>query len=158
MSAGQAFCLNSLGDRIRGRWTTARQGRAVVLGPPDGCASHPWVDSRFAAWCDFATLVALDLPLCGSRTCEKLSEHGLDPTHPLSARIRGDLEIQLAADLCAIRAMIGAAGPLAFVGCGPLGGWFRAACERAGSFSPVLTTAQPDDAWHAEAERQIKKL
>lgn len=158
MSAGQAFCLSSLGDRIRGRWTPARQGHAVVLGPPDGRASHPWVDSRFAAWSDFATLVALDLPLCGSRTCEKLSEHGLDPTHPLSARIRGDLEIQLAADLCTIRAMIGAAGPLAFVGCGPLGGWFRAACERAGGFAPVLTTAQPDDAWHAEAERQIKKL
>lgn len=158
MSAGQPFCLTSRGDRLRGRWTGAREGRAVVLGPPDGRASHPWVDSRFAAWSDFATLVALDLPLCGTRTSEKLSEHGLDPTHALSARIRTDLEIQLAADLCAIRAMIGATGPLAFVGCGPLGGWFRAACERAGGFAPVLTIAQPDDAWHGEAERQIRKL
>ena len=162
MSAEQAFCLSSRGDRIRGRWTTACAGRAVVLGPPDGRASHPWVDSRLAAWSDFATLVALDLPLCGTRTSEKLSEHGLDPTHPLSARIRTDLEIQLAADLCAIRAMIGAmigaTGPLAFVGCGPLGGWFRAACERAGGFAPVLTIVQPDDAWHGEAEQQIRKL
>ena len=158
MSGEQTFSLTSRGDRLHGRWAVAPEGPAVVLGAPDGCAAHPWVDSRFAAWSDLASLVALDLPLCGTRSSEKLSEHGLDPNHPLSSRIRIDLEIQLAADLCAVRSMIGATGRLAFVGCGPMGDWFRAACERAGGFALVLVIAEPDDAWHDEARRQIGKL
>lgn len=157
MNAVQGFCLSSRGDLVRGRWSVGPEGAVVVLGAPDGCAAHPWVNARFEAWSAAATLVAPDLPLCGTRSSEKLSEHGLDPAHALGARIRGDLEIQLAADLCAIRAMVGVPGAIAFVGCGPHGAWFRAACERAGGFAPVQVRDEPDDAWHDEVLRGIRQ-
>lgn len=158
MNATQSFCLASRGDLVRGRWAPGGAGPAVVLGAPDGSAAHPWIDSRFAAWAEAATLVAPDLPLCGSRTSEKLSQHGLDAGHALGARIRGDLEIQFAADLGAIRTLVGGAGPIAFVGCGPWEAWFRAACERAGGFAPVLVAAEPGEAWHEDVLRQLKRV
>lgn len=163
MNAVQPFSLSSRGDRVRGRWSVGPPGRAafsVVLGAPDGCGSHAWIDARFEAWSEHATLVAPDLPLCGSRTSEKLSEHGLDLAHPLGARIRGDLEIQFAADLGAVRSMLGEAGPIGFVGCGPYAAWFEAACARAGGFAPVIVsdaTDVPDAAWHDAALLKIQQ-
>jgi ethanolamine utilization microcompartment shell protein EutL len=157
VNAVQPFCLSARGDRVRGRWVVGPPGPAAVLAAPDGCASHRWIDDRFEAWSSAATLVAFDLPLCGTRTSEKLSEHGLEAGHPLAVAIRPDLEIQLAADLGVIRALVGAAGSIAFVGCGPHEAWFRAACALAGGFDPVLVAAAPDAAWHDEVLRRIQK-
>lgn len=156
MSDAREFCIASRGDRARGRWKPGPPGRSVILAAPDGTALHPWIASRFAAWGDAATLIALDLPLCGTRTSEKFSEHGLDPDHPLSARIRPDLEVQLAADLVAAGSLAPAGDAIHFVGCGPHSAWFRAACERTGGLASVHVQAEPDEAWHDEVLRGLR--
>ena len=45
-------------------------------------------------------------PLCGSRRSDKLSALALDPSQPLAARLRADLETQTAADLAQVVALL----------------------------------------------------
>jgi len=95
-----AFSLLSRGDRVRGQLTKP-SGRGphpvvIVLGP-DGAAAGPFVEAARAAWSGRAALVALDLPLCGSRASGKMSPQALE-------RLRPDLEVQTRADVDALLA------------------------------------------------------
>ena len=158
------FWLSSRGDLVRGRVRSSKGGPGqplVVAAAPGGAADHPWVDALFEAWSEWAALVALDLPLCGSRRSEKLSEPGLDPGHAIAARIRSDLESQLAADLRAVVDLVrGDDRPhparIALVAAGPTAAWVESAAREAARFDPVLVTADPDQAWLAEAAARIR--
>ncbi|MBW2280113.1 MAG: hypothetical protein JRG76_02775 [Deltaproteobacteria bacterium] len=160
------FWLSSRGDLVRGRVRSSKGGPGqplVVVAAPGGGADHPWVDALFAAWSEWAALVALDLPLCGSRRSDKLSEYGLDPGHAIAAQIRGDLESQLAADLAAVVELVrGRDRPrpacVSLVASGPTAQWAEAAARKAGGFDPVLVSAEsdPDEAWLLDAATRIR--
>ena len=96
------WTLLSRGDRVHGHtWKPQRRGRhaVVILCTADGQAGGEWIERARTAWSQRAALASFDLPLCGSRRSDKLSELALDPNHPLAARLRADLEAQTAADL-----------------------------------------------------------
>ena len=159
------FWLSSRGDLVRGRVCSSKGGSGqplVVVATPSGSADHPLVDALFEAWSEWAALVALDLPLCGSRRSDKLSEQGLDPGHAIAAQIRGDLESQLAADLRAVVEMVTGRDParpvrIALVTSGAPAAWAEAAARSAGGFDPVLVAAEADDAWLADAAARIRR-
>jgi dienelactone hydrolase len=99
----------SRGDRVHGRtWKPARRGRhpVVILCTPDGVGRGELVERARAAWSARAALATFDLALCGSRRSDKLSALALDPSHPLAARLRADLELQTAADLTQVVALL----------------------------------------------------
>lgn len=99
----------SRGDRLHGRtWKPARRGRhpVVILCTGDGVGSGELVERARAAWSAHAALATFDLALCGSRRSDKLSALALDPSHPLAARLRADLEAQTAADLEQVVALL----------------------------------------------------
>ncbi len=103
------FTLLSRGDRVSG--TVYHPGSPtlplVLACAPDGCSRSAWVDALVLACADFALVASIDLPLCGARTSEKLSEPALDPGHPLAARLRDELQAQTLADLRAtLRALL----------------------------------------------------
>jgi hypothetical protein len=87
-------------------------------------------------------------------------QHGLDPSHPLAAQIRPDLERQLAADLQVIAERLGgpSARGVAFVGSGPMLSWYETACAQAGNVDLVLVTAEPDEAWLEKAATLVAEL
>ncbi len=161
MSAVQEFWLPSRGDTARGRWIPGPEGPTLILGAPDGRADHPWIDTCFAEWSGWGTLVALDMPLCGARTSDKLTQHGLDPSHPLAAQIRPDLERQLAADLCTVATRLArpvGGSRVAFVGSGSMISWYEAACAQADGIDLVLVSADPDDAWLDKVAQRVREL
>lgn len=120
------FSLLSNGDRIRGTLFGRRDdpGRPLLLlAGPDGCARGPWVDAIVEACGEFTSLLSIDLPLCGSRTSEKLSALALDPEHPLARQLHDEIQAQTRDDLnTTVQALRDAAdlrpGSLAFVGAG----------------------------------------
>jgi hypothetical protein len=90
---------------VHGRtWKPARRGRhaVAILCTADGVGSGELVERARAAWSGRAALATFDLALCGSRKSDKLSALALDPSHPLAARLRADLEAQTSADLAAV--------------------------------------------------------
>ena len=96
------WTLLSRGDRVHGRtWKPPRRERlpVVVLCTADGRAGGDWVERARAAWSPRAAVASFDLVLCGARHSDKLSSEALDPSHPMAARLRPDLEAQTAADL-----------------------------------------------------------
>jgi dienelactone hydrolase len=96
------WTLLSRGDRVPGHtWKPARGGPhpVVILCTPDGVGGGEAIERARAALSGKAALASFDLTLCGARKSDKLSAQALDPTHPLSARLRPDLEAQTAADL-----------------------------------------------------------
>jgi hypothetical protein len=95
------FSVLSGGDRFSVRLAAA-QGPSrylVLLTGPDGCACGGFIDAAIAAWSHFAAVAALDLPLCGTRSSDKLSAVALDRGHPLAGRLREDVARQLRTDL-----------------------------------------------------------
>jgi pimeloyl-ACP methyl ester carboxylesterase len=78
----------------------------VILCTPDGRSDGELVERARAAWSARAALATFDLPLCGARHSDKLSASALDPSHPLAARLRVDLEAQTAADLERVIALL----------------------------------------------------
>jgi dienelactone hydrolase len=103
------WTLLSRGDRVHGRtWKPARHGRhpVVILCTSDGVGSGELVERARAAWSPRAALATFDLALCGSRRSDKLSSLALDPSHPLAARLRADLEAQTASDLAQVVALL----------------------------------------------------
>jgi dienelactone hydrolase len=103
------WTLLSRGDRVHGRtWKPARRGRlpVVILCTGDGVGSGELVERARAAWSGRAALATFDLPLCGSRRSDKLSALALDPSQPLAARLRADLETQTTADLARVAALL----------------------------------------------------
>jgi len=105
------WSLLSRGDRVHG-CSVKPQGPGrhpvILLAGPDGCASSPFVLAAAAAWCARAALVSFDLPLCGSRKSDKLSALALDLRLPLAARLRPELEAQVASDVSLVLALIAA--------------------------------------------------
>lgn len=99
---GTGFTLISRGDRVRG---VARGPDSpgphplVVLAPPDGRADGAAARAVLEAWSGWAWVAAVDLPLCGGRSSDKLSLDALAGGGSLADRLRGDLEAQLANDL-----------------------------------------------------------
>lgn len=96
------FTLSSRGDLVRGRLFGAdsRGKRPLVLfASEDGSTYSPSVVATARAWSAWCVLASIDLPLCGARRSEKLSQAVFDAASPLAARLRGDLESQLASDL-----------------------------------------------------------
>jgi dienelactone hydrolase len=96
------WTVHSRGDRVHGHtWKPGRGGPhpVVILLTPDGVGSGAAIERARAAWSARAALASFDLPLCGARKSDKLSAEALDPSHPLAARLRGDLEAQTSADL-----------------------------------------------------------
>lgn len=93
--------LLSRGDRVRARVARAARARApvVLLGTADGSALSRFADAALGAWSSFATVAALDLPLCGARKSDKLSADAFRPGAPLAQRLRAELELQLGSDL-----------------------------------------------------------
>jgi len=103
------WTLFSRGDRVHGRtWKPARRGRlpVVVLCTADGRSAGDWVERARAAWSPRAAVASFDLVLCGTRHSDKLSAEALDPSHPIAARLRADLEAQTAADLVEVVARL----------------------------------------------------
>jgi pimeloyl-ACP methyl ester carboxylesterase len=78
----------------------------VILCTADGVGSGALVERARAAWSPRAALATFDLALCGSRRSDKLSSLALDPSHPLAARLRADLEAQTAEDLARVIALL----------------------------------------------------
>ena len=96
-------------------------GRHIVLAAPDGDSAGPWAAAAFASWSKMGSVVALDLPLSGSRSSDKLSATAFTPGDPLGERVRDLAVAQLRADLEALRAWLasrGLAGPSAYVASG----------------------------------------
>jgi hypothetical protein len=93
--------LLSRGDRVRARVARAASARApvILIGAPDGSAAAPFSDAALGAWSSFATVAALDLPLCGARKSDKLSADAFRPGAALAERLRPELELQLGSDL-----------------------------------------------------------
>jgi hypothetical protein len=71
----------------------------VLIGAADGSALSRFADAALGTWSSFATVAALDLPLCGSRKSDKLSADAFRPGTPLAERLRAELELQLGSDL-----------------------------------------------------------
>jgi hypothetical protein len=98
----ERFVLGSRGDLVHGRLRrhprAAERALALVLSP-DGAADHPVVERVFAALAELASVASIDLPLCGARHSDKLTEIAFDDSDPVAARLRPDLERQLEADL-----------------------------------------------------------
>ncbi len=96
------FTLLSRGDRVHGRLARPRDPAArplIVIATSDGRADGPAARAVLAAWSEWAAVAALDLPLCGARTSDKLSIASLDAGGPLADRLRADLRVQVKADL-----------------------------------------------------------
>jgi hypothetical protein len=103
------FSLLSRGDRVRGRVAGHLAGEArplVIVCGPDGAASGELVDTCLVGWSGWAVVASIDLPLCGARRSEKLSEDAFDPTSSLSARLARDIRRQVASDLDSARAWL----------------------------------------------------
>jgi hypothetical protein len=132
------FSLISRGDLVRGRVAGHQPGEARPLGivcGPDGAAAGEQVDACLAAWSRWAVVASIDLPLCGARRSEKLSELAFDPASKLSARLAGDIRRQVASDLEAARAWLSAHAPvdrerIALAGFGLGSRLVRSYCER----------------------------
>ena len=98
----KSFSLISRGDRVRGVACGPGgpgQHPLVVLAPPDGRAEGAAAHAVLEAWSGWAWVAAVDLPLCGARSSDKLSLDALDGDPSLAGKLRGDLEAQLANDL-----------------------------------------------------------
>ncbi len=90
------------GDRVRVRLAVPdRPGPhpLIVWLSADGTASAGEADAALADWSSWAAVATLDLPLCGRRSSEKLTDAAFDSSHPLHARLRPEVESQFAADL-----------------------------------------------------------
>ena len=100
---------SSLGDRVRTRLALpAGTGphALVIYLPADGDAAGADANQAVARFRTLAAVACLDLPLCGSRHSEKLSDRVFDPADPLHARLYPDAERQLAADIDAVLARL----------------------------------------------------
>ncbi len=96
------FTLLSRGDRVHGRLLRPRDPAPcplIVIATSDGLADGPAAQAVLAAWSEWAAVAALDLPLCGARTSDKLSIASLDAGDALADRLRADLQVQVKADL-----------------------------------------------------------
>jgi hypothetical protein len=120
------WSLLSRGDRVHGyviRPAHAGPHPVILLAGPDGCASSALAESAASACSATAALISFDLPLCGARKSDKLSALALDARTPLAARLRPELEQQVAADLASVLALVAAdpeldASRVTFVGVG----------------------------------------
>jgi len=120
------WSLLSRGDRVHGyviRPAHPGPNPVILLAGPDGCASSALAESAALACSATAALISFDLPLCGARRSDKLSALALDARTPLAARLRPELEQQVAADLAAVLALVAAdpeldASRVTFVGVG----------------------------------------
>jgi hypothetical protein len=104
VSGEERFALVSRGDRVHGRvrpHPADGPSQAVLALAPDGAADHPLIERVFQELGAVASVASIDLPLCGARHSDKLSEVAFDERDPVAARLRPDLEQQLAADLAA---------------------------------------------------------
>ena len=96
------FTLMSRGDLVRGRLVDRcdDHGRPlVIVAGPDGRADHPLIDWIIDAWTVWCAVASIDLPLCGGRASEKLSDLVLGADATLREQLAGDLEAQVADDL-----------------------------------------------------------
>ncbi len=93
--------LLSRGDRVRAVVARGPGEHAplILIGAPDGRAHGVFASAALHAFASFATVAALDLPLCGSRRSDKLSDDAYREGAPLAARLRVELELQLGCDL-----------------------------------------------------------
>jgi hypothetical protein len=90
----------SRGDRVRARLAHAEGSDRplVLLGAADGDGASPFAAAALEAWSPWASVCALDLPLCGARSSDKLTPAAFEAGTPLAERLRPDLEAQLASD------------------------------------------------------------
>jgi hypothetical protein len=96
---------SSRGDRVRTRLALppgAGPHPVVVYLPADGDAGGADANQAVARFGVVTAVACLDLPLCGSRHSEKLSDRAFDPADCLHARLYPDAERQLASDLDAV--------------------------------------------------------
>ena len=96
---------SSRGDRVRTRLALplgTGPHPVVIYLPADGDAGSADANQAVARFGTVAAVACLDLPLCGSRHSEKLSDRAFDPADPLHARLYPDAEMQLAGDLDAV--------------------------------------------------------
>ena len=95
------FTLLSRGDRVRGRCASepSPERALLLLAAADGCADSPLVERLQGEFSGWLCVAGLDLPLCGSRRSDKLSAEALDSGSPATARLRAELEAQVASDL-----------------------------------------------------------
>jgi hypothetical protein len=101
MTAERLF-FSSRGDLVRCRVAGVSPGEPrplVLLCGPDGASDGAWVDARLERFGRFAVVAALDLPLCGGRSSDKLSDLVFGPSSELGARLAPDLEQQVRHDL-----------------------------------------------------------
>jgi len=144
----------SRGDRVHGHtWKPALRGPhpVVILCSPD----PEWLGRARAAWSPRTALASFDLPLHGARKSDKLSAAALDPSHSLGARLRADLEAQLASDLSAVIAQLRSDPELdpariSLVAVGIGADWARAFAAQAQGLSQVELApgvTLPDERW-----------
>ncbi|MCE2390662.1 MAG: hypothetical protein J4G09_04185 [Proteobacteria bacterium] len=95
------FTLLSRGDRVRGRCASepSPERALLLLAAADGCADSPLVERLQGEFSSWLCVAGLDLPLCGSRRSDKLAAEALDSGSPATARLRAELEAQVASDL-----------------------------------------------------------
>jgi hypothetical protein len=96
------FSLLSRGDRVAGRLVAPEHPQAlplVLLLAADGRAWGCTADAAIAAWSPRMAVASIDLPLCGTRASDKVDLARIVSDDPTGARLRGDVETQLASDL-----------------------------------------------------------
>ncbi len=159
------FTLLSRGDRVRGVLISpddVETNALVLVITPDGTAGHPLVAELASQWEDWADVASIDLPLCGGRRSEKLSEIGFEPEHPVAQQIRGDLDLQIQADiertaeLLADHTGIDERG-LACLAVGLGASLLERPIARSNPFRAIETSAQADAEWVSAAARRIRE-
>jgi len=160
------FTLSSRGDLVRGRLVDRcdNPGRPlVIVGGPSGSADHPVIDRIIDTWTDWCAVAAIDLPLCGARSGEKLTELVFGPGTTLRDPFAADIEAQVAHDLRSTAQVLAERGAssgvkLAFVGLGLSAELARGFADAAEPFDLVSLAAAGDDAWLAETAARIREL
>ncbi len=159
------FTLMSRGDLVRGRLVDRcdDHGRPlVIVAGPDGRADHPLIDWIIDAWTDWCAVASIDLPLCGGRASEKLSDLVLGADAPLREQLAADLEAQVADDLRNTAQVLaehggGGSGRLALVGLGLGAQLARGFADGAEPFDLVALSQDSDDAWLEDTARRIRE-
>jgi hypothetical protein len=163
------FTFQSRGDLVSGRALRplgAERVPLALLSGPEGSARSPWFDAAARSWGSWLALASVDMPLCGSRSSEKLSKPALGSAGRLAEAFRSELEAQALNDLARALSVLRAEPwlepeQIAFVGLGlgaRLGvGFCREAGVRAAVLAwdsappPGLSTGLPADRARVEA-------